>query len=446
MINYKPKGNAYLLPTVLGAALLLSGCWGKTLDFRNAEIVHGKIYTSGANSPFSGRVTNIDLFKIPNLNNGASPIVNTLNPLIGASPYASDKDVSLGDLCDVSVKDGVLQGKGLCKTGDNVMSEFSFENGVLQNHLKMSNKTSEYVIAEADFDNGLLDGKMALSNPDNGKLIYRTKWKEGKQDGDVIRYTLDGKYPLYKGSLVGGKRDGVEEIYHATTHKLINELHWDNGIRSGSEKRWSDDGSVLLADLNWLFDSKESGFEKEMDATGAKLLVDLTWQSGKATGFKTVVHADSGIVSYYDEYHIKDDLFDGAHKRYERGYLDDKNIIFLSEVSNFKKGKLDGHYQKLLSNGTAWNEGNYKDDLKDGLYQWFDSNGKIQDERTYKDGVEIMVPIPAGPDVNYEKCIKNWVVARRIESGRDMSLASISESEFIEFKTLCEQGKTPTSH
>jgi antitoxin component YwqK of YwqJK toxin-antitoxin module len=287
---------------------------------------------------------------------------------------------------------------------------------------------------------------MVLSNPDNGKLIYRTKWKDGKQDGDVIRYTLDGKYPLYKGRLVDGKRNGVEEIYHPTTHKLITELNWDNGIKNGSEKRWSDDGSVLLADLHWLLDTKESGFEKEMDATGAKLLTDLTWKSGKATGFKTVIHADSGILSYYDEYHIKDDLFDGVHKRYERGNLDGKDIIFLSEVSNFKKGKLDGRYQKINSNGMVWNQMNYKDDLKDGLYQWFDSNGKIQDERTYKDGVEIMMPIPAGPDVNYEKCINSWIVARRIESGSEISLASISGSEFIELKNWCEQGKTPTSH
>ncbi|WP_225869862.1 toxin-antitoxin system YwqK family antitoxin [Glaciimonas sp. PCH181] len=120
--------------------------------------------------------------------------------------------------------------------------------------------------------------------------------------------------------------------------------------------------------------------------------------------------------------------------------------MFLSQVENFKKGKLDGHYQNLNSNGTVWEEGNYKDGLKDGLYQWFDSNGKIQEERTYKDGVEIMMPIPAGPDVNYENCIKSWIVARRIETRSEISLASISGSAFIELKTMCEQGKTPASH
>ncbi|WP_225869762.1 hypothetical protein [Glaciimonas sp. PCH181] len=145
---------------MVGAALVLAGCGKKVLDFRNAEIANGKIFSSGANSPFSGQVTNIDIFKIPNLNNGASPILKTLNSLIGASLY-SDEYITLGDLCDVNVKDGILQGKGLCKAvkGDNVISEFSFENGVLQNHFKMFSKTSEFVIAEADFDSGRLDEK-----------------------------------------------------------------------------------------------------------------------------------------------------------------------------------------------------------------------------------------------------------------------------------------------
>jgi hypothetical protein len=96
MIKYKPKGHAYLLPTILAAVLLLSGCWGKTLDFRNAEIVHGKIYASGANSPFSGQVTNINLSQIPTLYNGASPISNALNQLIGADNLFADNYITLG--------------------------------------------------------------------------------------------------------------------------------------------------------------------------------------------------------------------------------------------------------------------------------------------------------------------------------------------------------------
>jgi hypothetical protein len=44
----------------LAATLLcLSACGHKVLDYRNAQFVNGKIYSGGANSPFSGAVTNV---------------------------------------------------------------------------------------------------------------------------------------------------------------------------------------------------------------------------------------------------------------------------------------------------------------------------------------------------------------------------------------------------
>lgn len=336
---------------MVGAALLLAGCGKKVLEFRNAEIVHGKIYSSGANSPFSGRVTNMDLFKIPSLYKGASPISDALNQLIGADNLFAENHITLGDFCDVSVTDGILQGKGLCKARDNVISEFSFENGVLQNHFKMHNKTSEYVIAEADFDNGLLEGKMLLSNPDNGKLIAKTKLKEGKPDGDLIRYTLDGKYPLYKGSFVDGKKDGVEEMYHPTTHKLIAQINWENDVKNGSQKGWSNDGSVLLVDLNWA-DGKASGFEKHMDETDAKLIFDKTFKDGV-------------------------------------------------EITPSTSPPLS--------------------------------------ELTLNQAIARLHPDTS----NIEKCVDSWTTAHRKEVGAD---AIVMADQLDEWKTWCEQGKTPTPH
>jgi len=260
---------------MVGAALLLAGCGKKVLDFRNAEIVDGKIFSNGANSPFSGRVTNIGSFKIPNLIEGTLPIGQTLGSLVELNfKY-------LGDACDVTVTNGTLNGKGICRPykSDQVISEFSFNNGILQDRFKVFSFTSGKLMVDANFDNGRLDGKMLLSNPDNGELIYKGKWKEGKQDGDAIQYTLDGKYPLYKVSFVDGKKDGIAEAYHPTTHKLIAKINWENDVRIGSQKGWSNDGSVLLVDLNWA-DGKATGFEKQFDATGTKLIVDKTFKDG----------------------------------------------------------------------------------------------------------------------------------------------------------------------
>jgi hypothetical protein len=45
------------LTVVTLSAVVLAGCFGKTLDFRNAEISNGKLYQEGANEPFSGKVS-----------------------------------------------------------------------------------------------------------------------------------------------------------------------------------------------------------------------------------------------------------------------------------------------------------------------------------------------------------------------------------------------------
>lgn len=415
MIKYKPKGHAYLLPTVLGATLLLSGCWGKTLDFRNAEVVNGKIFSNGANSPFSGRVTNMPRFRT--LDEGALPIEQALKGLI-----TLDYNF-LGNLCDVTVKDGTLQGKGVCRPvrSDQVTSEFSVDNGVLQSGFKVFSSTSGEVIAEANFDNGRLDGKMLLSNPDSGKLIYKTKLKQGKQDGDAIRYTLDGQYPLYKGSFVDGKRDGVEEFYHPTTHKLIAKITWENDVKNGSEKEWSNDGSALLIDLNWT-DGKAAGFQKQFDATGAKLLVDLTFKDGKATGFQTV--GDTGENSTgYNEYHVKDGLYDGVHKAYDFRRNTRPSGMFLYKVDNFKEGILDGKSQT------------------------FGEDGTIVSESNYRDGIEIPLPTQRVPELNnqanisnIEICVDSWTAAYRKEVGQD---AWIKADQLDEWKNWCKEGKIP---
>ncbi|ARL96033.1 hypothetical protein [Burkholderia pseudomallei] len=39
--------------------VLLAGCKGDVLDYRNVQVVNGKVYAGDANTPFSGKVTNV---------------------------------------------------------------------------------------------------------------------------------------------------------------------------------------------------------------------------------------------------------------------------------------------------------------------------------------------------------------------------------------------------
>ncbi|PUA19509.1 toxin-antitoxin system YwqK family antitoxin [Glaciimonas sp. PCH181] len=399
---------------MVGATLVLAGCGKKVLDFRNAEIVNGKIFPTGTNSPFSGRVTNMRTFQLPPLYEGFAPIERTLNTLVKENYYL------LGEACDVTIKNGSLQGKGVCRPvkSDQVTSEFSFDNGVLQDRFKLFSSTSGKVIAETNYDKGHLDGKMQLFNPDNGKLIYKNKWKEGKQDGDVTQYTLDGEYPLYEVQFVDGKKNGIEKTYHPTTHKLIQKTTYKDDVKTGTERAWSEDGSVLWADLDWV-DGKASGFLKQLDPTGTIRVIDLIWKEGKKTGLQI----EGSLTADHTESYYKNGLLDGPQKKYRLNPSTQK--VYLYVIDNYKEGKRDGPHQELSSDGTITYEINYKDD------------------------VEISSPSLPAPTFNTQplmdptnigNCVESWVAAYRQEAGDE---ALIRTDQRGEWKEWCTQGKKP---
>lgn len=156
-----------------------------------------------------------------------------------------------------------------------------------------------------------------------------------------------------------GVQNGVQKFYNPANGKLIAQVDVANNQKSGSEKRWNADGSALLIDLNWV-DGKATGFEKQFDSTGGKLLTDLTWKDGKATGLQTTGY----LSTAYDEYHLKDGVYDGIHNNYiSRNYA--PYGVYLYKVENYKAGKLDGRLQE------------------------FGEDGKVVYEKHYKEGVEI---------------------------------------------------------
>ena len=57
-IMHSRRQVAALAATSL-ATVLLAGCKSDVLDYRNVQIVNGKVYAGDANTPFSGKVTNV---------------------------------------------------------------------------------------------------------------------------------------------------------------------------------------------------------------------------------------------------------------------------------------------------------------------------------------------------------------------------------------------------
>ena len=253
--------KALLAPCMpVAAALLLAACGPSTLEFRNAEIVQGKIFRAGADKPYSGHLTNAP----------------ARAAIVGRRDYAAYQQVlsnvytSLGiqagiytgaAVCDVNVEQGVLDGKAVCRaTADHLLSdEMTFDKGALDGRIKTYfPRNGGKLAAEAQFDNGILDGDMTMYGPESGrkilqvsfkqgklhgkqeivddetgKLVFRATYSKGLVDGELVRYSRGTDRLEYRVRMVDGVKDGIEENYDAFSGKLRDRQGWKMGKLHG---------------------------------------------------------------------------------------------------------------------------------------------------------------------------------------------------------------------
>ncbi|CAN7504676.1 hypothetical protein LJR296_003350 [Cupriavidus necator] len=296
--NTRPYGRGgQRLLTAAIVSLCLSACGGKVLDARNAEVVNGKLYQRGENVPFTGAVTNVPngvvfsadpgleqasnavgkalLYAEPNGSNNDSAMVNLQQYMmaIGLHPMATDPERARV-LCDVQVRDGLLDGAVKCKKArtDDVVLETTTSAGRIDGKLtayRFSNGTQHPALI-AKFKNGQLDGKQEVYSSRNDKLIHRIAWSNGiadgteeafdentghrvmqvtniagKNDGEYVEYAPDGERVIHRLKLEKGVPVGVEETFDPLTGKLTGHAEYANGRLQGTVKRWNPSGKLI---------------------------------------------------------------------------------------------------------------------------------------------------------------------------------------------------------
>ncbi|MCD4499696.1 toxin-antitoxin system YwqK family antitoxin [Chromobacterium vaccinii] len=265
----KPLPRIRLLSCAM--AVSLAGCSGHVLEFRNAEVVNGKIYKSGANEPFSGKVSNVPLAQIWARLQGRSDLLATANNILGTA-------IDLSPLCDAHIEDGLLNGKTECKqpNSSNLVMQLNFSQGLLDGGVKtFTPDNSDQPVINATFAKGAIDGKLEVFSPQTHKLIYRVnrehgilvgteenfdantgnltgraQFENGKYQGEIIRYAPDGKRLIYRATSVNGLKDGIEESFSAETGKPTLHAEWANGALNGTYQTWKDNG-VLDIDATY---------------------------------------------------------------------------------------------------------------------------------------------------------------------------------------------------
>jgi hypothetical protein len=241
-MQLKRLGN--ILITIC-ALLVIQGCSKEVLDFRNAELSNGKIYSRGSDKPFSGTVTSAPYKLITSLNEGAAPFFQTMS--------VQWTGIVWGDVCDVNVQNGVVDGSGVCMPRNTQFKRtaFNFKNGVLDGDFKLHVPNEQgKLMSEASYFKGRLEGTQKVFNPENGVETFSLGWKNGYQDGDQIGHSADGKYVTYKGQKGGGKPDGTEEHFFPDTGKIADQREWKLGVPVGSYKVWNSAG-VLIVQENY---------------------------------------------------------------------------------------------------------------------------------------------------------------------------------------------------
>ncbi|AXV70358.1 hypothetical protein CJO74_14320 [Ralstonia solanacearum] len=177
------------------AALALTACSGRVLDYRNMTVSGGKIYAQNSDTPFSGKVTNVPFGEAVENKGPFKFIYNVAN---AARETTADTFGVVGNtICDLTVKNGYRDGDAVCR------------------------------------------------DEHNGTKYYELAFKEGRIAGDVQVYsTYSNGKPIATGTIGDKGIEGKVKGFNAKDHALIYKGDFTDGVNQSSEDYYADTGKV----------------------------------------------------------------------------------------------------------------------------------------------------------------------------------------------------------
>ncbi|WP_186208811.1 DUF4087 domain-containing protein [Burkholderia gladioli] len=240
VMNFKSLRLATALFTMAAG---LTACSHHILDYRNAQIVDGKIYAVDANEPFTGKATHVPYGVVFNSQGGMDRMLSMLETGRGLGLALT--------LCEVTLKDGSLSGDASCTTAE-----------------------SDTVRLSTSFDDGALSGEMKI-------------------------YSTDGKIVIVSAGFKHGQPNGQEEQILPATGKTIRFVHWDAGKLDGESKVWDPQTGELTTDANYSEGILNGNYYNRTGRPEQEPFITKgTYENGKLTGTKTTPYPDD--VYAYD--------------------------------------------------------------------------------------------------------------------------------------------------
>jgi antitoxin component YwqK of YwqJK toxin-antitoxin module len=264
---------------------MLAGCNGNVLDYRNVELVNGKIYEKGANEAFSGHVTNVpdgDLLTAQEEMRKLSPVLKNAFDSAGVNrqllvDYSkANLAYATNTFCDIKVSKGILNGTATCTAprSDEVVSHIDFEDGNIAGTFKYVIPTAsskplveipfgakgvngtvkvfypgtDDVAMSLEFNDGLVDGA-GRTYSKTGALLSVNNYKTGDFDGESVGYSDDGRVKLIVVRWKKGHRDGATETFYPSGSKK-NVTDYANGQKNGLDQDFDEQGK-LTSETVW---------------------------------------------------------------------------------------------------------------------------------------------------------------------------------------------------
>lgn len=275
----------------------LAACSPRVLDARNATISNGLIYAGNSNEPFTGKVTNVQLHKLPL--SGVHPIVQTLVNVTGDARYAGWFATGFvsGDspVCDVQANKGILDGDLLCSYQRGSLLKLSFDEGTIDGDVQVLDPRSEgAVVAKAGMKSGRLNGQSTIYDAAGGKVLHSVGWVEGVLNGVEEQRDRTGNL-IFKATLVNGKYQG-EAVRYDSQGKLMLTTIYSAGVAQKNIRPDMSEVENCVEDWAIAHRSKFGGIgiAPELRQTWREAcLQGRTWNSPRQEGREATTNSDA---------------------------------------------------------------------------------------------------------------------------------------------------------
>lgn len=254
------------IAAVAMTAVFLSGCGEDVLDWRNASLSGGKVYSNNENKPFNGALTNIPESSLP-FNDAFNDLLVQHNRAMKRIEDREQSFIGRHLVCDTTVKDGLIDGPTACHNNANITRwKASIYGTGLDGIAEIYESTGQTVITRNEYSEGVANGTLEIISPNTGKIIGEYHSKNGRAHGEQTAWDEKTGNKVSHVSTENGRYVGFQKDW-SPAGRLVGQVPYVNGAVDGEVKVWDAETGQQTA-LSTYVQGQQIGRNTRWDAQG----------------------------------------------------------------------------------------------------------------------------------------------------------------------------------